>query len=398
MYDFIKRTWATIDLDYLCCNFKEVRKKVGKDTKIMCVVKADAYGHGAMHIAKELENQGADWFAVSNIDEAVQLRNYQINRPILILGYTPYDMVEKLCNFNISQTILSYDYGINLSKACRLKGVKVKCHLKIDTGMNRIGFSCQSKEEVEKSAILIEKLKSNNKEIDFEGIFTHFATADPLKDSTDFTRLQFKNFELIIEKLQQMGIDIPLKHCCNSGGTVFYPYMKLDMVRAGIVLYGLMPNLKQSANLEPEVNLKPIMELKTVISQINKLKKGRTVSYGQTFTAERDMTIATVPIGYADGYSRSFSGKASMLVLGKRAPIIGEICMDQLMLDITDIDGAQEGTEVVVFGHQADQELSVCELAELINTIGHEVVCLIGKRVPRVYYKFGKKVGKLSYI
>ena len=391
--DIVRRAWASIDLNCICNNFNKIKEKSGEETKIMCVVKADAYGHGAGYIASELEKEGADWFAVSNIEEAIQLRDYGINKPILILGYTPYDVAEKLYNFNISQAILSYEYGVNLAKVCKEKGVKVKGHIKLDTGMNRIGFSCQEEEEIENSVNLIEEI-SKIEEIELEGIFTHFAVADSPKSGAEFTEFQFKNFENTIKKLESKGVNIPITHCCNSGGIMLHTNMKLDMVRAGVILYGLMPD----GSLENSLGLKPAMELTTVISQIKKVKKGRTVSYGRTFTAPKDMVIATVPIGYADGYSRAFSGKASMLVCGKRAPVVGRVCMDQLMLDITEIEGAKEGSEVVVFGKQGGEEISVWELAGLIGTIGYEIVCLIGKRVPRVYYKNGARVGKFSSI
>ncbi len=387
---FVKRTWVTVNLDNLGYNLKQVRKKVGDETKIMCVVKADAYGHGANYAAKEFEKQGADWFAVSNIEEAIQLRCFGINKPILILGYTPADMVEKLCNFNISQAILSYDYAVKLSHMCKIKGVKIKGHIKLDTGMNRIGFLCQSEDEVNSSVELIEKINSES-EIILEGIFTHFAVAD-CNDGREFTQFQFRNFKSTIEKLEKSGIYIPLKHCCNSAGIICYPDMKLDMVRAGVVLYGLSP----SEDLRGKIDLKPAVELKTVISQIKKMEKGRTVSYGRIFTSDGDRIVATVPIGYADGYSRGFSGKACMLVNGKRAPVIGRVCMDQLMLDVTDINDVREGMEVVVFGEQCGESVSVDELADIVGTINYEIVCLIGKRVTRIYLKGGKQVAKSS--
>lgn len=382
MDDFIKRTWADINISAFSHNLKEIRKKVGNKVKIMCVVKADAYGHGAKCIANELEKQGADWFAVSNIEEAIQLRNYGVNKPILILGYTPCDMAEKLYNFNISQAILSYDYGANLAEFCKTKGIKIKGHLKLDTGMNRIGFPCQSEAEICDSVDLIEKL-NEFKEIEIEGAFTHFAVSDSPKSGREFTQFQFKNFESAINEMGKRGINVPLRHCCNSGGIICYPEMKLDMVRAGIILYGLYPDYE----LSNKINLQPAMELKTVISQIKTIEKGKTVSYGRTFKASKDMVVATVPIGYADGYSRGFSGKAYMLVCGQKAPVIGRVCMDQLMLDISNIDGVKEGSEVVVFGKQGNEEISIRELAELIGTIDYEIVCLIGKRVPRIYCK-----------
>lgn len=390
---FVKRTWVEINLDHIKHNFSEIKKRVGNDNKLMCVVKADAYGHGAEYIATELEEMGADWFAVSNLEEAIQLRKYGINKPILILGYTPIDMAEKLYNFNISQAILSYDYAVKMSEVCRNKGIKIKGHIKLDTGMSRIGFSCHSELEINNTVNLIEKLHDLNT-IEIEGMFTHFAVADSPMNGVEFTNKQFESFMLTANKLKERGICIPLKHCCNSGGIIDYPEMKLDMSRAGIILYGLSP----SSQLDGKINIKPAMQFKTVVSQIKKIKKGATISYGRTFTAKDEMLIATVPIGYADGYSRNLSNKAHMLVCGKRVPVVGRVCMDQLMLDVSGVEGVQEGSEVVVFGRQGNEEISVDELAGLIDTINYEIICLIGKRVPRVYYKNGEKIGKLSYM
>lgn len=390
---FVKRTWVEINLDYMKENFNQIKKYVGNEVKIMCVVKADAYGHGVEYASRELEECGADWFAVSNIEEAIQLRKYGINKSILILGYTPVEMVEKLYNFNISQAILSYEYACKIIESCREKRVKIKGHIKLDTGMNRIGFPCQSLDDIEKSSEWIKSIY-NSPELKLEGIFTHFAVSDLPNNGKGFTEFQFNNFMSLIHKLENKNVHIELKHCCNSGGIIDYPEMKLDMVRAGVILYGLSP----SSDLKGKIDIKPSMELKTVISQIKKIKRGMTISYGRTFTALKDMVVATVPIGYADGYSRNLSNKSEMLVCGKRAHVLGRICMDQLMLDVTDIEGVKEGSEVTVFGCQGNENISVDELAKLIGTINYEIVCLIGKRVPRVYYKSGEIIGECIYI
>lgn len=390
---FVKRTWAEIDLDALHNNFINIRKKTNKDSMIMCVVKADAYGHGAGHIASELQKYGADWFAVSNIEEAIQLREYGIDRPILVLGYTPIDMTEKLFNFNISQSIFSYEYALEMMETCKQKKIKIKSHIKLDTGMSRIGFLCHSNSQIISSTKLIEELYKSEY-LDIEGIFTHFAVSDSGEEGKTFTEFQFNNFKRTIECLKEKDVKIPIKHCCNSGAIIDYPRMHLDMVRAGIILYGLLPSKK----LINEFNISPVMQLKTVISQIKKIIKGTSISYGRIFTAEKDMIIATVPIGYADGYFRELSGKSDMLVNGKRAPVLGRICMDQLMIDVTDIDGVYEGMEVTVFGSQNSNQIPVDEIAENSNTVNYEIVCLIGKRVSRIYYKKGEIVGQLSYI
>lgn len=390
---FVKRTWAEIDLDTLKNNFINIKEKLQEETMMMCVVKADAYGHGAKFVAPELEKQGADWFAVSNIEEAIQLRRYGINKPILVLGYTPVDMVERLFNFNISQSILSYDYALRIVEVCKKKKLKIKCHIKLDTGMSRIGFLCHSKGQIINSTKLIEELYKSEY-LNIEGIFTHFSISDSAKDGKEYTELQFSNFKLAIECLEENNIKIPIKHCCNSGGIINYPYMQLDMVRAGIILYGLLP----SENLNNKLDVCPVMQLKTVISQVKTISKGTTVSYGRTFTAKKEMKIATVPIGYADGYMRELSGKSDMLINGKRARVLGRVCMDQVMIDVTDIDGVYEGMEITVFGRQDDKEISIDEIAEKAGTVNYEIICLIGKRVSRIYYKNREKVGKLSYI
>ena len=393
MNNFLKRTWAEIDLDALKSNFLEIKKKVGNNAKIMCVVKADAYGHGVKNIIREYQILGADWYAVSNLAEAIEIRNAGATKPILILGYTPVEMVETLQNYNISQAILSEEYAQKLILECRKKNACIKCHIKVDTGMSRIGFSAQSHDEIQNSIKSILTL-NQNKELNIEGIFTHFSVSDDLSQGVEYTKMQFNNFKSVVDGLEKSGMTIPLKHCCNSGGIIEYPYMYMDMVRAGIILYGLSPSVELSGKL----NLTPVMKLKTVVSQLKTIKKGTCVSYGRTFVAQNDMKIATVPIGYADGYSRDFSNKAEMTVCGKRAKIVGRVCMDQLMLDVTGIDGVEEGTIVTVFGDGSDNTVTVDELASISNTINYEIVCLIGKRVPRIYLKDNKEVAIFSLI
>ena len=393
MNNFLKRTWAEIDLDALKHNFLEVRNKVGNHTKIMCVVKADAYGHGVKNLIEEYESLGADWYAVSNLEEAIGLRNCGATKPILILGYTPVEMAKTLQNYNISQAVLSKEYAEKLISECAKRGATVNVHIKIDTGMSRIGFSAQSDNEIEESVESILKL-NGCEEVNIEGIFTHFSVSDDPLNGKEYTNKQFENFNKVISLLEDKGVKIPLKHCCNSGGIMEYPGMYMDMVRAGIILYGLSP----SKELASKMDLKPVMRLKTVISQLKTVKKGTQVSYGRTFTASKDMKIATVPIGYADGYSRDFSNKAQMTVCGKRAKIVGRVCMDQLMLDVTDIDEAREGTVVTVFGDSFGNNVTVDELAKICGTINYEIVCLIGKRVPRIYIKNGKEIAVFNYV
>lgn len=392
MDNFFKRTWCEIDLDAIKHNFYEVKRNVKKDAKIMSVVKADAYGHGVKYVAKQLEEIGTDWFAVSNLEEAIQLRKYDIKKPILILGYTPDDMMVKVHEYDLSQTILSYEYGRKVISECKKRGIKVKSHFKIDTGMNRIGFTCRNEKEYDNSIKQIKELFKSEEMIS-EGIFTHFSSADDLSDS-NYTKMQFDNFIKVINGLESIGIKFKLKHCCNSAGIINYPNMHLDMVRAGIILYGLKP----SESIARNVDIIPAMSLKTVISQIKMLPKGSSVSYCRKYISDKDIKVATVPIGYADGYSTKFSNKSSMLINGKRVNVIGRVCMDQLMLDVSGINDICEGEIVTVFGRDRNHYIFVDELAKYIDSINYEIVCLIGKRVPRLYFSGKNIIAKTDYI
>ena len=393
MCGFLKRTWAEIDLDALKYNFMSIRKKIPEKSKIMCVVKADAYGHGAKFIARELEEYGADWFSVSNIEEAMELRNYGVKKPILVLGYTPEYMVDKLNEYDISQAVLSSEYANKIIQECKKRGIKTKVHIKIDTGMNRIGFAGKNDDEINKTVDEIVHLCGQS-ELIVEGAFTHFSVADEPQSGEEYTEKQYFNFMRVLNSVEERGIKIPLRHCSNSGNIIQHPEMSLDMVRAGIILYGLYP----SAELKGKIDLKPVMQLKTVISQLKKVSAGASVSYGRTFVTAKETSIATVPIGYADGYLRGFSNCAKMIVNGKRVPVIGRVCMDQLMLDVSDIPDLKEGALVTVFGVDGKASVSVDELATILKTINYEIVCLIGRRVPRIYFKNGRNIGKLNYM
>ena len=393
MSEFLKRTWAEINLDAIRNNYNEIRKAVKPSAKIMAVVKADAYGHGAEYIAKELSADGADWFALSNLEEAMQLRRAGIDEPLLILGYTPPEYATELAVNGISQAVFSADYGKRLSECARKKGVQVNIHIKIDTGMSRIGFLYHDTETDKKSVDEIAKVCSLPG-LYPEGIFTHFASADEGRDGEVFTRLQFDLFLDVISRLKALGTEFELRHCCNSAGIMDYPEMHLDMVRPGIILYGLDP----SPVLKGRLDLKPAMELKTVISLIKTIEAETPVSYGRTFVTDKETTIATVPVGYADGYPRALSNRVSMIVNGKRVPAIGRVCMDQMMLDITDVPGVKEGDTVTVFGSDGNEEITVDELADMLGTINYEIICGISKRVPRIYKNDGEYVCQLDYI
>ena len=393
MNPFLKRAWAQIDLNALQYNYNVVKSRINPKSKIMCVVKADAYGHGAKRLSKEFNKLGADWFAVSNLEEAMQIRKAGVNKPILILGYTPVNMVKILSDNNISQAAISEEYAKKLSLTAEKINKKVKIHIKLDTGMNRIGILNQNDIQRKNAVKAIENILNMNGVI-VEGLFTHFSVADEGIDGENYTRMQYRNFKCVISDLKQKGIRIPLCHCCNSAAIIDYPDMNMDMVRPGIILYGLLPSNK----LKSKLNLKPVMQLKSTVSLVKEVDAGVKISYGGDFIANKNMKIATVPIGYADGYPRYMSGKGEMIIRGKRAKIVGRICMDQLMLDVTDIDKVKQGDIVTVLGSEIDNSISASDIAKINNTINYEIICLVGKRVPRIYYKDGKFVGQLNYI
>ena len=359
---------------------------------MMAIVKADAYGHGAAYVSRVLEETGADWFGVSNLEEALQIRKAGITRPILILGYTPACEARRLAANDVTQTVCNEEFGWELSRAACEAGVQVRVHLKMDTGMSRIGFLCQREQELTEAVDQAERVCRLPGLIP-EGIFTHFASADE-EAGEAFTRLQFALFEGIIARLAERGIRFALKHCCNSAATLLYPEMHMDLVRPGLILYGLLP----APWLDGRLPLRPAMELKTAVSMVKEVPAGSVVSYGRTYTTQTATALATVPIGYADGYPRSFSNRASMLVKGSRASVVGRVCMDQCMLDVTGIPGVREGMMVTVFGRDQGEILPVEEFAALSGTINYESICLIGKRVPRVFLRGGQPVGQLNYI
>lgn len=393
MEDILKRTWAEISLDAVEHNFREIQKRLRPETKICCVIKADAYGHGAERLAKEYENLGADWFAVSNLEEAQQLRRAGVKLPILILGYTPPEMAEVLARQNISQALVGAEYGAALSEQAQKAGVAVKVHISLDTGMSRIGFLYQNPQ---RDAAALEEVEHACKlpGLEPEGIFTHFAVADEGENGSAYTRMQYQNFCDAIERLNRRGVKFRIRHCANSAAIFDYPEMQLDMVRAGVILYGLMP----SGSVRNPAALISAMQLKSVVALVKNIPAQTTVSYGRKFTAAKETTVATVPIGYADGYPRILFQSAEMLVRGKRAKIIGRVCMDQLMLDVTNIPNVRVGDTVTVFGKDREATLSVDELAAQIGTINYELVCAVSKRVPRVYYRNGAVVGSLDYL
>lgn len=387
--DFLKRTWAQIRLDALAYNFRQIRRHAGPDCKIMAVVKADGYGHGDCQVSQVFQNEGADWFAVSNIEEALRLRQGGIVRPILILGFTPADQASRLWSNRISQTVFSLDYARDLSQQAQKQGVTVDCHIKLDTGMSRLGFLCDPDQFDRSLAQIAEAAALPG--LSCTGIFTHFSCADEANEDSDrFTLEQFRRYQRMTAALEEKNVRFSLHHCCNSAATMRFPQMHLDMVRPGVILYGQNPTPDCAGLLE----LIPAMELKTTVAMVKQVPAGAQVSYGRTYTAACPRVLATVPIGYADGYRRTHSNTACMLVHGRPAPVVGTVCMDQLMLDVTDIPNVQAGDEVIVFGRDKDGQLSIGQLAQEEKSIHYEVMCLIGKRVPRVYLSQAQKEGE----
>ncbi len=386
-----RRTWTEIDLDKIKRNLQCIRSLLDPGTAIMGIIKADAYGHGAIPVASELKDDVA-MFAVSGLDEAVQLRKGGISNDILILGYTPADSTDELIRLGITQTVFSYEYARKLyTQACKLDK-ELKVHIKIDTGMSRLGFAAQTRSDALQSEDEILQIISQfGRALHVEGIFTHFAVSDEPEDT--FTAMQFERFTGVCKALQDRGIRLKYRHCCNSGAIIDFPHMQLDMVRPGIILYGMQP-----AKGLRDIGLSPALSLKTVVAQTHRLKKGMSISYGRTYIAQSDMTVATIPIGYADGYPRALSNIGQVLVNGRRANIVGRICMDQCVIDISDIPNVHEGSIVTVIGRDGKETITAEEIADKLGSINYEITCLIGKRVPRVYFKNNTEVDSRCYI
>jgi alanine racemase len=368
--------WAEIDCDNLAYNLSLIRNIVGRGVKIMAVVKADGYGHGAGQAARVLRGAGADVLGVASLEEAMQLREAGIDGDIFILGYTLPEWAEHVVEGGFIQTVYHLNLAVALQKEAKRLGKKVRVQVKIDTGMGRIGLM------PEKAAFFIQEIAAMDG-IALDGIFTHLSCAD--LPGNDFTIEQFARFEELLAQLKERGIEMPCVHVCNSAGILRYPQCYCDMVRPGILLYGLYPS---PAMKELNGGFRPVMAIKTNIIELKTVPAGAKISYGATFTAKRPTRIATFPAGYADGYSRRLSNKGHVLVQGKRAPIIGNVCMDFTMADVTGIPNVNVNDEVVLVGKQGAERILFDELAGHMDTINYEVVSLIGKRVPRVYTNY----------
>jgi len=372
-----------VDLDAIAHKMREISKKLVRNTEIMGVVKADSYGHGVFETVRTILYNGASRLAVSMIDEAIQLREMGITAPLLILSYTDPKRAEEIIRYDITQTVYSLELAESLSETAVKLDKPVKIHIKIDTGMARVGFAPGY--EAVKNIVRISKMPG----VIIEGSFTHFSKADEMDRS--YTFMQLERFMSICAELKRIGINIPIKHAANSAAAMSYPETHLDMIRPGIIQYGLYPSHEVDKTL---LELRPAMALKSSVIMVKRVDEGTCVSYGGTYVTKKPAYIATVPIGYADGYSRLLSNKAKMLVKGEYADVIGNICMDQCMIDVTDIIESGKdvdlGDEVVIFGKQGDKEINVTDLADIIGTINYELVCIIGKRIPRIYIKDGK--------
>lgn len=374
------RIHADIDLDAVIFNMESMRRNLNRDTQIIAVLKADGYGHGAVPIAGILEKYSYIWgIAVATVEEGLELRRAGIKKPILILGYTYEEDYDIIVKEEFRPAVFKLSMAKKLSDAAQRAGKTLKIHIKTDTGMSRIGYRSPEKDVPE--IVEISKLPG----IEIEGLFTHFARADEKETAPAYVQLE--KYREFVKRLEDEGIKIPLKHCSNSAGIIRMPEANMDAVRAGIIIYGLYPS--DEVEKEP-VPLKPVMELKSHIAYIKTVEPGVEISYGGTFTTQRESRIATIPVGYADGYARGLSNKGSILIHGKRANIVGRICMDQFMADVTDIPEARELDEVTLLGRDGDDCITMEELGETSGRFNYEFACCISKRVPRVYYENGQ--------
>lgn len=373
MNEKMKRTWAEVSMERLAHNYHALRGLTPYGTKFLGLVKADAYGHGAVPVGKKLEELGADYLGVACLDEAVELREAGIKTPILILGCTPSMYASELVKYQITQACYDLEYAKAISAEAQKAGGEITVHIQCDTGMTRLGFLCHE-ETMEQSAkeiyeaVQLPGLKA-------EGIFTHFSDSD---GSEEYTMMQFGRFLEIIEKVKALGYTFAIRHCANSAATLLYPATYLDMVRPGIVLFGHLPD----ASMDPGLcDLVPVLELKSRVATIRSVPANTPVSYGRTNTLKRDSKLAIIPVGYGDGYSRGFSNQITVLINGKKAPVTGRICMDMCMVDVTDIPDAKEGDVVVLYGEGQPVEAG----AEIVKTISYELLCVLTKRIPRIY-------------
>ncbi len=387
MMNNYSRVYAAIDLDHIRHNIEAIKKVIRKDTKIVAVIKTDGYGHGAVPIAKELEPMKEVWgYAVATAEEGYILRRNGMEKPILVLGATFPEQYEAMARQDIRPNVFSMKMAKQMSQTMEPLGLTLKVHGKIDTGMSRLGFPVT--EEAADEIAQIGALPH----IILEGIFTHFAKSDAA-DKT-MAREQKDRFDQMRAMLEARGVEPELCHISNSGGIVDLPWANMDLVRAGIILYGLWPSDEVAKEY---MDLRPVLSLKSRIVFLKELEPGRTISYGATYTVQEKAKIATVPVGYGDGYPRSLSNKGYVLIRGQKAPICGRVCMDQFMVDVTHIPEVQEGDEVTLVGRDGDAAITMEELGELSGRFNYEFACDLGKRIPRVYYRKGAVLETKDY-
>jgi alanine racemase len=376
--------WTEINLLAIKHNVMTLKKRVGKDVKLMAVVKADGYGHGAVKIARVALQSGATWLGVARISEAIKLRKHKIDSPILVFGSVSAGDVATLAKHQLSITIHTLKAAEEISLEALRQAVFIKAHVKIDTGMGRTGLlpdHLRATPSLNNAATKEIKAMANLDNLEIEGIYTHLASAD-FKDKT-FTNYQLENFNLLLEELMQNGVRIDICHAANSAGIIDMPQQtSYDLVRAGISIYGLYPS---NEVYKPNAVLRPAMSLKAIITSVKEVPQGFTISYGMTYTTQIRTKIAIIPVGYADGYPRLLSSNGFMLVRGKRAPIAGRVCMDQTMIDVGHIPMVKPGDEVVLIGKQGKEEITVDEVAANAKTINYEIVSLLSTRLPRIY-------------
>ena len=379
------RVYADIDLDAIYENVKNTKALLKKDTKMMAIVKADGYGHGAVEVARQIDEL-VDAYGVAILEEGIELRKAGFTKPILILGYTPKPLYPAMIRYDIATAVFTMEMAKEISDTAVAMHKNANIHIKLDTGMSRIGFAItkESKEIIEQIA----KLPG----IEIKGCFSHFARMDE-KDKTKANE-QFAKFTKMVNALEKDGVDLGIRHISNSAGIMEAPEVQMDMVRNGICLYGLYPSEEVQKERLP---LKPAMELKAYVSYVKTLEPGVEIGYGGTYTTTKKTRVATIPVGYADGYSRCLSGKGSVLIHGKKAPILGRVCMDQFMVDITDIDNVCVGDRVTLFGKDGDSCITIEEISAMAHSFNYEFVCDIGKRIPRVYYRHGKVIETKDY-
>lgn len=376
-----RRVHADIDLDAVLFNFEQMSSTVAAGTQIMAVVKTDAYGHGAVPLSILLEPQEYLWgFATATVDEAVELRKAGIKKPILVLGYSFPECYADVVKYGLTQTVFQLEMAEELSKEAVKQNKKVSVHVKLDTGMGRIGYQC-AKEAVEDT----KKMKTLPM-LDLEGVFTHFANADT--ENKEFTLGQIAKFEEMVQAMEEAGVRFALKHCANSAGIIELPDQKFDLVRAGIISYGMWPSDEVKKDV---LQLKPILSLKSHVVYVKEVEAGTPVSYGSTWMAKEKRKIATVPVGYGDGYPRSLSNKGYVLIKGYKVPIVGRVCMDQLMVDVTEIpEEIRTGDRVTLIGKDGNECITAEELGDLSGRFNYELMCDLGNRIARIYYQNGE--------